>query len=276
MTHTETTDLQPAREGVIRCRALVRHPSLVLSLFPGVGLFDMAFEEEGYCVVRGPDILWGGDVHSFHPPADTFAGMIGGPPCQAFSPARWLRAKVGSAINLVPEFERCVREAQPLWWVMENVPRAPLPDIAGYHVSSYLLDNRWCGGEQMRRRRFTFGCANQSQLRIETVALEPLMKYRAVLASDGKRAGNGCNLPDRKHTLGAQNIPLALAVRLQGFPDGFLDDAPFTLEGKHRVVGNGVPLPLGRAVAKAVRIATEARMPNEKLTDAGPVTPDVP
>jgi hypothetical protein len=26
----------------------------VLSLFPGIGLLDMAFEEEGFCVVRGP------------------------------------------------------------------------------------------------------------------------------------------------------------------------------------------------------------------------------
>jgi DNA (cytosine-5)-methyltransferase 1 len=29
---------------------------LVLSLFPGIGLLDMAFEEEGFCVVRGPDL----------------------------------------------------------------------------------------------------------------------------------------------------------------------------------------------------------------------------
>lgn len=33
---------------------------LVLSLFPGIGLLDMAFEEEGFTVVRGPDLLWGG------------------------------------------------------------------------------------------------------------------------------------------------------------------------------------------------------------------------
>jgi DNA (cytosine-5)-methyltransferase 1 len=30
---------------------------LVLSLFPGIGLLDMAFDEEGFCVVRGPDGL---------------------------------------------------------------------------------------------------------------------------------------------------------------------------------------------------------------------------
>ena len=42
---------------------------LVLSLFPGIGLLDMAFEEEGFTVVRGPDSLWGGDIKRFHAPA---------------------------------------------------------------------------------------------------------------------------------------------------------------------------------------------------------------
>lgn len=34
--------------------------NLILSLFPGIGLLDRAFEEIGYTVVRGPDLLWGG------------------------------------------------------------------------------------------------------------------------------------------------------------------------------------------------------------------------
>lgn len=55
---------------------------LVLSLFPGIGMLDMAFEEAGFCVVRGPDLLWGGDVRQFGPPAGKFDGVIGGPPCQ--------------------------------------------------------------------------------------------------------------------------------------------------------------------------------------------------
>lgn len=87
---------------------------LVLSLFPGIGLLDMAFELEGFCVARGPDVLWGGDIRRFHPPAGKFDGVIGGPPCQAFSRlAHMVRAngytpKFG---NLIPEFERCVHEA---------------------------------------------------------------------------------------------------------------------------------------------------------------------
>src|SRR5207244_8841730 len=88
-------------------------PPLVLSLFPGIGLLDMAFEQEGFCVVRGPDVLWGGDIRRFHPPAAKFDGIIGGPPCQMFSSlirlviANGHKPRFG---NLIPEFERCVLE----------------------------------------------------------------------------------------------------------------------------------------------------------------------
>lgn len=40
---------------------------LVLSVFPGIDGLGCGFEGEGYCVVRGPDVLWGGDVRGFHP-----------------------------------------------------------------------------------------------------------------------------------------------------------------------------------------------------------------
>ena len=94
---------------------------LVLSLFPGIGLLDMAFEEEGFTVVRGPDVLWGGDIRRFHPPAGKFDGIIGGPPCQAFSRLahmvrhNGLEPRFG---NLIPEFERCVKEAMPRWFLI--------------------------------------------------------------------------------------------------------------------------------------------------------------
>src|SRR5438105_11342189 len=101
---------------------------VVLSLFPGIGLLDMAFELEGFCVVRGPDLLWGGDIRRFHPPAGKFDGVIGGPPCQEWSPLRYLvehhhgySSKYG---NLIPEFGRVVEAARPSWFLMENVPAA--------------------------------------------------------------------------------------------------------------------------------------------------------
>ena len=47
---------------------------LVLSLFPGIDLLGMAFEEEGFTVVRGPDLIWGGDIKRFAPPPDASTG----------------------------------------------------------------------------------------------------------------------------------------------------------------------------------------------------------
>lgn len=88
---------------------------LVLSVFPGVDLLGRAFEEEGFTVVRGPDVLWGGDIRRFRPPAGVFDGVIGGPPCQAHSQLRYLvQHRWGrTAEDLIPEFARCVLEAQP-------------------------------------------------------------------------------------------------------------------------------------------------------------------
>lgn len=233
---------------------------LVLSLFPGIGLLDRAFEEEGFTVVRGPDLLWGGDVRRFHAPPGVFSGVIGGPPCQAFSSARWLRAKVGPAVNLIGEYERIVAEAEPAWFVMEEVLRAPLPQVAGYKVASYAVQNRWFGGQQLRARRISFGTAAGAPLPVlEQAFKHPIAAevHRAVLASDGKRNGKGCNLPDRQHGLSGEQLSFEQACELQGLPRDFLKHAPFTKEGRYRVVGNGVPLFIGRAVARAVKVATK-------------------
>lgn len=191
---------------------------LVLSLFPGIGLLDMAFEEAGFCVVRGPDVLWGGDVKHFHPPAGRFDGVIGGPPCKAFTKMRHILVAMGRdlAENLIPEYERCVGEAQPRWFLMENVPDAPGPVVAGYAVHSITVNNRWfkadpddvVGPEQNRERCFSFGTREGLRLNVsESIALM---------------------------------------------------ENPLTVEGKYTVIGNGVPLPMGRAIARAVKAAMEA------------------
>lgn len=241
---------------------------LVLSLFPGIGLLDIPFEEAGFCVVRGPDALWGGDIKSFHPPAGRFDGVIGGPPCQAFSRLRHIVAANGyaTAENLIPEFERVVREAAPEWFVMENVPDAPEPQIPGhhgYHIESVVLNNRWFGGAQNRERRFTFGSLGRAidpWRHFELVPLECVDWQPAVMASDGGRYQSvrlgGSGKP--KRAVGCATKPLRTIedmCRLQGLPEDFLSEAPFTVEGKRRVIGNGVPLLLGRAIATVIQRA---------------------
>lgn len=236
---------------------------LVLSLFPGIGLLDMAFEEEGFCVVRGPDLLWGGDIRRFHPPAGKFDGVIGGPPCQAFSRLRHLVEHNGYrvAANLIPEFERCVLAAAPTWFLMENVPAAPRPAASGYVVRDVLLDSRSdCGSEQQRLRRFSFGTLDGRELALEWWVPPVPLKYEpAVLACGGERmtpvkiGGSG---KSKAAVLGYKTRTYAAAAA-QGLPADF-DLPPFTVAAKVKAIGNGVPLPMGRVVARAVKRALDS------------------
>lgn len=239
---------------------------LVLSLFPGIGLLDSAFEEAGFCVVRGPDLLWGGDVKRFHVPAGRFDGVIGGPPCQFASRMRHVNPLCGAKHgNLIPEFQRIVSEARPHWFVMENVKDAPLPEVSGYTVHAQLLRDAWVGGESSRERRISFGthAAARVCLNVETLALHAPASQLAAYAQ-----GNGRPVPIRYNSHNGELKLKASAVlnekinkrdywnymlRSQGLPEDFLSEAPFTEAGKKKAVGNGVPLPMGRAIANAVK-----------------------
>ncbi len=258
------------------------NPPLVLSLFPGVGLLDMAFEEEGFCIVRGPDVLWGGDIRRFHPPARVFDGVIGGPPCQCFSRLAHMVRQNGYQPkfgNLIPEFERVVCESGPRWFLMENVPEAPVPAKAAhpegevYRIHTFLLNNRHCYDENgepavpNRLRRWSWGfLGSHKPLCVELVALENFeFEYTATGGSARPVAIDGSGKP-KKYRDGKGQMPwnaksgraFAELCRKQGLPEGF--DLPgFTVKEKCYAIGNGVPLPMGRAVAKAVRLALSER-----------------
>lgn len=239
---------------------------LVLSLFPGIGLLDMAFEEAGYCVVRGPDLLWGGDIREFHPPVMKFDGVIGGPPCQIFSRMRHINPRAGEKHgNMIPEFERVVLEAWPDWFLMENVPEAPAPYVVGFQATSILLRDVWVGGETSRMRRFTFGTApeiGKRRFEIETLALHSANPMPAALAGGARRVpvaigGSGKVKASRRVCAGDLKTVEGFdaAKRSQGLAPEF-DLPPFTVAAKVKAVGNGVPLAMGRAVARAVTAAT--------------------
>lgn len=248
---------------------------LVLSLFPGLGLLDLAFEEEGWCVVRAPDLLWGGDIRAFHPPAGRFDGIIGGPPCKRFSPlANIVRARWGEqalAADLIPEFVRVIAAARPEWWLMENVERAPVPVVPGYAVHSQLLNNRWCGGVQNRMRRFSFG-ARELNLLIVHHQPEPIEYRHAVTTSSGGRRKVPVRLANGR-VVGKQGSaddarlarrPIEEMADDQGLPADWVarlrKHGAFTATALKIGIGNGVPVPMGRAIAKAVGEAVSLRV----------------
>jgi DNA (cytosine-5)-methyltransferase 1 len=206
----------------------------------------MAFEEEGFCIVRGPDLLWGGRIERFHPPAGRFDGVIGGPPCQAFSVMQGAIPQRPTE-NLIPEYERCVSDAAPKWFIMENVMGAPLPAVDGYTVQSVRLNNRWLGEEQNRLRRFSFGGLDLRP-HLQLAALDnPVWEYAVVGGNGGPDHGR------KTWGQGSQAVPHML--RLQGLRGDFFTGSPFTVHAQRRMLGNGVPLPMGRAIAKAVKKA---------------------
>lgn len=253
---------------------MTKQTQLVLSLFPGIGLLDMAFEQEGFCVVQSRDWIMGGDVRQCHFPLGRFDGVIGGPPCQAFSRlAHMVRhngyePKFG---NLIPEFERVVSETQPQWFLMEEVPDAPRPRVNGYENHEFTLNNRQCldaaTGEpavQNRVRAITFGWrGTRHVLLIDTAAMHnQRWEYAACGGSSGASLGAAGwdggpqNKSTRKHSRLPFNAKGAAAAqelcRKQGLPDDFIGRFPFRKDALCKAIGNGVPLPMGRALAKAV------------------------
>lgn len=239
---------------------------LVLSLFPGIGMLDMAFEEEGFTVVRGPDLLWGGDVHRFHAPAGRFDGVIGGPPCQFASEMSRLNEAQGKelAANLIPEFERIVAEAAANWFVMENVVQAPAPVIPGYSITENVLRDVWCGGETMRKRKMSIGTNDGRRIHVSTLALHK--PDPAIAITSGAREDRYGRV---KHVVSGKlrvcstrgnRLPMEEMARRQGLPPHFFgDNSPFTEAAKRKMLGNGVPLAMGKAVAAAIAGSLERR-----------------
>lgn len=264
-------------------------------------------------------------MRNFHPPAGRFEGVIGGPPCQSFSPlANLVRAKGYEPRfgNLIPEFERVVAEAGPEWFLMEEVPQAPAAQVPGYAVHAFRLDNSsldsgdGLGHEQERLRLFSFGVRGATAIdlraHIQLAALrlpragtvttthvnnsdEAKGRVRRQCAIDPRAVpvavgGSGKRKPGARvpavHSSGGaggerERVPAVVGahsgaagrpngghlvvyqwremLRLQGLPPDFLELAPFTVEGKRKAVANGVPLFMGRALARAITAALAAR-----------------
>lgn len=209
---------------------------LILSLFPGIDLLGRGFEEEGFCVVRGPDLLWGGDVRRFSVPTGRFTGIIAGSPCQDFSKAR-RTPPTGTGREMILHFTRVVAEANPEWWILENVPGVPHVDVPGWVTQR--LDLRACefGLDQKRIRHIQLG---------RRPVTAPIVIPRASGQSHGFEPAAMAQEGHRTKRRG-----FAAFCALQGIEELTLPG--MTITAKYQAVGNGVPVPMARAIAAAIR-----------------------
>lgn len=214
---------------------------MVLSLFPGIDLMGRGFEAAGFRVYRGPDLIYGGDIRSFTPDSGVFAGIIAGPPCQDFSVAR-RTPPTGNGLAMLGELARCIGQAFPLWFLIENVPACPTVEIPGYLTQRLDVYASEFGLHQRRLRHFQFGNRLGKILILERGKRQKVT-MPAALASEGAHK--------------ARRRDWAAFCALQGFPP--LELPGLTLAARYTAVGNGVPFPVSYQLALSILAMTERR-----------------
>lgn len=169
-----------------------------LSLFSGGGGLDLGFERAGFAHVASYDTLeaagrtleqnrpaW--QVHSgvegnvaeidWRGHRGNLAVIHGGPPCQPFSVAGRQRGHADER-NMLPEFVRAVKEAQPLAFAAENVTALAGPKFApylerhffrplsrDYYLTMFRLSAHDFGVPQVRHRVFFVGFRSAALMR---------------------------------------------------------------------------------------------------------------
>jgi DNA (cytosine-5)-methyltransferase 1 len=147
-----------------------------ISLFSGIGGFDLGFEQAGMTPVlqvendknclallnqKWPDVPKMEDVRDVTRENSPTTNLVcGGFPCQDVSVAGGRAGLAGERSGLWFEFRRIIEEVRPQWVVIENVPGLLSGALAkfGYWWAYRVLDAQYFGVPQRRRRVFIVGC----------------------------------------------------------------------------------------------------------------------
>lgn len=160
----------------------------IVSLFSGAGAMDIGFIKQGF------KIIWANDFE--RAACETYAknignhiinknileveskdipdcdGVIGGSPCQGFSNSNRYTNFLDNPKNfLVKEFIRIVKDKNPNFFVLENVPQIItagngkfaqeiVNELSDYHIEIKILNAVDFDSAQKRKRAIFIGCRN--------------------------------------------------------------------------------------------------------------------
>lgn len=212
----------------------------VLAICTGMGLMDRAFLDAGFYVIPGCEIdpemramhetLCGGRYIT-HTLEDLirkvrgmrFDGIIGGPPCQAHTKLKSIRAP--KYPDLSPLVIELLQATEWDWFLFENVARIPIEDS----VHTLVNAMHFYQPHQSRERWFTHS-PNIDPPRAQFMGnVDDLMAYSVVA---GRIYG-----PKR-------------GARLQGYPAAA--DLPFACTVLQKGIANAVPYPVSLAWARGI------------------------
>ena len=123
----------------------------MLDLFSGIGGASQPFVDKGWRVIKVElderfPADWR-DVTNFHPPTSGIDLVWASPPCTEFSRESmpWCKTGVPPSMDLVNETLRIVFEANPRWWIVENVRGAKdyLTPVLGPRIAICGAVNLW-------------------------------------------------------------------------------------------------------------------------------------
>lgn len=254
---------------------------------------------------RYPGVVNHGDIEKT--PPQSFAEVdliVGGTPCQSFSiqGARGGLADARGQLSL--RYCDLVARCKPEWVLWENVPNAlrvesgqAFAAIAGrlsqlgYHLAWRVLDSRYFGVPQRRRRLFLVG-NNRSPARAAAALFERGANPETPAAARQVRTQKRSTLPSAREMLGwtgdetpkfeieatptlrasqggegvgfvrggvAAKLTIEEWEILQGFYEGYTDIEGWGVSHRRKALGNAFPVPVLRWIAGRIsRLSRQA------------------
>lgn len=247
---------------------------------------------------RYPGIVNHGDIEKT--PLQSFAEVdlvVGGTPCQSFSIQGGQRGLDDARGQLSLKFCDLVARCQPEWVLWENVPNALRVESGrafaaitgrlsqlGYHLAWRVLDARYFGVPQRRRRLFLVG-NNRSPYRAAAAIFDTAADSQITVATRQVRAQKRSALSGPREMLGwtgdetpkfeieatptlrasqggegvgfvrgsvAAKLTIEEWELLQGFYEGYTDIAGWGVSHRRKALGNTFPVPVLRWIAAKI------------------------